>query len=62
MEGHTPQYPIAIPPSDETCDHLEYLSTCVLVTTQLSKEDLSAHLACFWTHPLDLEVFDVSPG
>ena len=62
MAGQTPQYPITIPPSDDTYDQLEFLSTCALATTQLSKENLLAHIAYFWTHSLDLDVFDVSLG
>ena len=61
MAGLTPQYPIAIPPSDDTYNQLEFLS-CAIATTQLSREDLLAHLARHWTHSLDLEVFDVSNG
>ena len=46
MVGLTPQYSIAIPPSDNTYDQLEFLPTCAIATTQLSMEDLLTHFAC----------------
>ena len=65
MAGSSPHLPIIIPPFDETCEQLEFFSSCAIITPhapQLTKNELEHHLMCHWPETPAWEVFDFVNG
>ena len=65
MVGLSPHCPIMIPPFEESCEQLDFFSSCAIITPhapQLSKDELEVHLLSHWPSSPAWEVFEFVNG
>ena len=65
MTEFSPHNLIIIPPSEETCDQLDFFSSCAIITPHapwVTKDELEVHLLSHWLSSPVWEVFEFVSG